>query len=564
MNRRILCFSILILFALLLSNCASSDSSSVTPTSPNMALMNIPKPGVTQAMATPTHTITSSPESIPTATPMPDAQIIDISIWAPPHLAETFGKAIDDSLSKLFVSDEATANIKFDVGTQNVVSQWVYALVTPFSSTLQGVTGDKIISRWKGGSAELLLMDSNTYEVFTMLWGISGTNVQVLAKEELIDYAWTHQPTLAIVPFEELDPRWKVLPVDGLSPIHKDLVLEDYRLKVPISIHSESDRVALMRNNFVIPPSNIDPQKMTVVAMTGVTALVRATASTMERRGMTYPAQDIRDWLLSADITHISNEVPFAADCPEPNPTQESMRFCSQDEYIKLLEDIGTDVVELTGDHFSDWGTEAMFHTLEIYNQRNWPHYGGGATLADGRKALLLEQDHNKIAFIGCNAKGGSFAHASDTLPGAAACDMDWMIGEIARLKAEGYLVIATFQHLEYYMYTAQPDQQRDFRQMAQAGADIVSGSQAHQPQGMEFIGDSLIHYGLGNLFFDQYGVCEACRQSFIDRHVFYDGRYISTELIPIEFIDYARSRPMTVEETNELLETLFSASGWR
>ena len=34
---------------------------------------------------------------------------------------------------------------------------------------------------------------------------------------------------------------------------------------------------------------------------------------------------------------------------------------------------------------------------------------------------------HVDLAFIGCNAKGGGFAQASDTTPGAAACDMDAM-----------------------------------------------------------------------------------------------------------------------------------------
>ena len=183
--------------------------------------------------------------------------------------------------------------------------------------------------------------------------------------------------------------------------------------------------------------------------------------------------------------------------------------------------------------------------------------------LADGRKALLIENNTNRIAFIGCNAKGGSFAQADETNPGAAACDMEWMAQEISRLKQDGYLVIATFQHHEYYMYAAQPDQQRDFRQMAEAGAVIVSGSQAHQPQGMEFLNGAFIHYGLGNLFFDQYGLCPACRLGLIDHHVFYDGRYISTELLPIQFIDYARSRPMTSDEADSLLQELFRASGW-
>ena len=205
-----------------------------------------------------------------------------------------------------------------------------------------------------------------------------------------------------------------------------------------------------------------------------------------------------------------------------------------------------------------------MFHTLDMYRARGWQYYGGGANLTEGRNALLIENNSNRIAFIGCNEKGGSFAQASETEPGAVACDMDWMAGEISRLKGEGYLVIATFQHHEYYTYAAQPDQQRDFRQMAEAGAVIVSGSQAHQPQGMEFMNGAFIHYGLGNLFFDQYSLCPACRQGLIDRHIFYDGRYLSTELLPIQFVDYARSRPMTREEANELFQVLFKASGWR
>jgi hypothetical protein len=551
-------YFLVILYALILFSCAAP----ATPTSPNMAFVDIPKPGRT------TQVLTSG--AIPTATSVPTTKIINVSIWVPPYLAETLGGALGDPLRGLFVPDATTANVKLEVGAQDLISQWIYALVTPFSSTIRGVSGNDLLSGWQGGSLSVfgnqpLLMDQNTYDMFSATWGPAADgSVNVMAKNELLDYAWMHQPALAVVPFETLEPRWKVLAVDGLSPIHKDFDPANYRLKIPISLNGDPELVALIKGNFEIPPTNLDPQKMTIVAMTGVTALVRATAYEMEQHGITYPDQDIRAELLNADITHISNEVPFAEDCPDPNPTQADVRFCSRDTYIQLLEDVSTDVVELTGDHFQDWGTEAMFHTLDLYRERGWLYYGGGANLADGRKALLMENNHNRIAFIGCNEKGGSFAQADETNPGAAVCDMDWMAGEISRLKQAGYLVIATFQHHEYYTYLAQPDQQRDFRQMAEAGAVIVSGSQAHQPQGMEFLNGSFIHYGLGNLFFDQYGLCEACRQGLIDHHVFYEGRYISTELLPIQFVDYARSRPMTDEEANNLFQTLFQASGWQ
>jgi poly-gamma-glutamate synthesis protein (capsule biosynthesis protein) len=322
---------------------------------------------------------------------------------------------------------------------------------------------------------------------------------------------------------------------------------------------------ALLANSN-LPTSNRDPSRLTTVAVTGVTALVRATAFAMHRNGITYPARDIGEVLRSADLTHISNEIPFTPNCPFPNPLQSDLRFCSRPEYVELLEEIGTDIVELTGDHFGDWGPDAMRYTLDMYEQRDWIYYGGGYDRADARQARLIEHNGNRIAFIGCNGKGGGYATASENQPGAVSCDFDWMQNEITRLVADGYQVIGTFQHFEYYTYAPQPDQVRDFRALAEAGASIVSGSQAHQPQGLEFYKNALIHYGLGNLFFDQYHFCtnNACDDGFIDLHVFYDGEYLGTELITIVFEDYARSRLMNQEERATLLNKVFSASNWQ
>jgi poly-gamma-glutamate synthesis protein (capsule biosynthesis protein) len=164
---------------------------------------------------------------------------------------------------------------------------------------------------------------------------------------------------------------------------------------------------------------------------------------------------------------------------------------------------------------------------------------------------------------VGCNAKGEGYSSASDTTPGAVHCDMDQLEAEVRKLRADGYLPIVTFQHIEYYQYIALPPLQKDFGQMAAAGAVIVSGSQAHQPHALEFNNDALLHYGLGNLFFDQTNQGDAPRTAFIDRHVFYEGRHISTELLTIYLVDLARSRPMTLEERQQLLQTVFNASEW-
>jgi len=101
----------------------------------------------------------------------------------------------------------------------------------------------------------------------------------------------------------------------------------------------------------------------------------------------------------------------------------------------------------------------------------------------------------------------------------------------------------------------------RDFGIVLEAGAVIASGSQAHQPHYAEFVHDGFAHYGLGNLFFDQYGIAEYTDWAFIDRHVFYNGRHISTEILTIRFLDLVKATWATPEQRIEMLETLFDTA---
>jgi poly-gamma-glutamate synthesis protein (capsule biosynthesis protein) len=314
----------------------------------------------------------------------------------------------------------------------------------------------------------------------------------------------------------------------------------------------------------LLPASNRDTSKMTVLAMTGVTALARATASRMDSHGVTYPGLDIAEWLRSADLTHISNEVSFNPDCPLANPMSTSMQFCSRPEYIGLLDYIGADIIELSGNHNNDYGREASTYSLDLYAQRGWLVYAGGANQEEARQPRTIEHNGNRFAFIGCNPVGPANDLATDTEPGAAVCDYEYMTEQIRRLRADGYLPIVTIQYNEYYIPYPSETQERDFRLMSDAGAVIVSGSQAHFPQSMEFYGGGFIHYGLGNLFFDQMDVpVVGTRREFVDRHVFYEGRYISTELKTAMLEDYARPRPMTEEERRQFLTDIFTAGGW-
>ncbi len=543
--------TLLLLLSVLLSGCAT-NSNRISPT-----ILNTPL----QVTAQPTEVPVSARHLVCLSKSLPDEIIQQFKLFNNYQLTtETF---------------PGCAVIQPGPGDLEI-GNWTYVVVAPFPTILDDLSISELISLWSSTQPtttqfDKIYLTKDTWDFLSEVWGSpNGQNIRIINDHFLSDIAWKDKNVLAILPFDKIEPVWKVISVDGISPIHKDFNARRYALNFPISLVYPKNKVPGLPDQssfFDLSEmgelSNRDPNELSTVIITGVTALVRGTASVMEIKGLTYPGMEIRDFLRDADITHINNEVPFAINCPPPFPREDNLQFCSKPKYIELLSDIGTDVVELSGDHFQDWGSEAMLYTLELYTNNNMKYYGGGRNLEDGRKPLKLDLGSNHIAFLGCNAKGPGYAGAGETTPGAVLCDFDFMHQQINELSTAGYLPIVTFQHLEYYDYGISPFLQADFQGMAEAGAVIVSGSQAHQPQGMEFVGNSFLHYGLGNLFFDQYKVGFPTRQAFIDRHVFYKGRYINTELITIMFMDMARPRLMTVDERKEVLTTVFLASGW-
>jgi len=492
-------------------------------------------------------------------------------------------------------------------------SNWVYALAAPFPTIIDDLSSEEFQVLWFGGWDWEDFLSSSNIQIATiseeefqqlrselldrlpfrnlyipetiagvmrnMLGHPDGTLVKIVETIPNPEVLW-EENAWAIVPFDDLDPKMKVISIDGASPLFKDFQAGEYPFNLEYQLikdpHSSASINPQELQNIIssIKPTNRDPHKMTTVIMTGVTALVRATAYRMEMYGVTYPGEEIAHWLRNADITHISNEVSFYEDCPFPDPNNRMLLFCSDPKYIELFEYIGADVIELTGNHNNDalyvWGEDVVPFTLDLYEQSNMKTYGGGRDLEEAKSPAILEHNDNKIAFIGCNAPGPDFAWATDDQGGAAPCgDYQWMVEEIKQLRQEGVLPIATLQYYEDYYNYPESHHIRDFGELADAGAVIVNGSQAHRPKGMTFQSEAFIDYGLGNLFFDQMGVTvngeniTQPRWEIIQRHTIYDGQLLSIELLTAILEDYAQPRPMTAVERKVFLEELFSASGW-
>ncbi len=508
------------------------------------------------------YTPTAFPSPVPTFVPVPTSVPVEryIGSSVPQLLREQVNTLAGDLT--LDISPAPTLELL----PNEARIQWVYVLAVPFPTVRDDVTFTELRAVWDGDDVtRTLLMDESTLAAFTAIWGAPASgSVRSVEASQLLDTAWA-ESAWALIPFENLSPRWKVLTLDGQSPIRKGFNVSRYPLVVSYTLQTSAP---IQPSTFVLPSSNYDPSKLTTVMLTGVTALVRATAFKMEQKGITYPGEAVRDLLREADIAHISNEVSFFTECPPPNPNSARLVFCSDPKYIGLLTDIGADLVEMTGNHFADYGRSAMEETVSIYQSNKLVYYGGGLNLQDSFQPALFEINGNKLAFLGCNLPDmGGPKVAAENHSGATPCDFDYFTPRIAELKSQGYLVIFTFQWYEDYVPQPDASQVDDFRRMVDAGAVIVSGSQAHFPKTMEFYHDSFVHYGLGNLFFDQMGnldwMPEGIRREFLDRYVIYDGRLVSVELITTLLEDFARPRLMNAEERSTFLQEYFSHSGW-
>jgi hypothetical protein len=467
-------------------------------------------------------------------------------------------------------------------GTQ-LVYERVLTPVDRFSSYLEGIGLEELRGAWTGNAPSpdftTLYPSQDVLADLELLLGPAGPAVKPQPAEAVADAVWGDETSIGIVPFEALTPRLRALRLDGMSVVDNRLEQSRWPLATRAWLSPASGRGAdlLKQTATHSPITNRDPKKLTVLVMTGVTAMARGTAVAIERAGdYAFPARVIGPELAAADLTDISNEIPFMASCV-PDNSLNNLLLCSKPAYFTALEASGVDLVGLTGNHQNDFGYDNDLASLKLYEDKGIPTYGGGKDDKAARKPLIVEHNGNRLAFLGANSYGPQSyptgtgqavtAWATDDNPGSARFDRAQMIAEIQALKPQVDLVLAEVQHTEFnengeYQTTPLPEQVADFQALKDGGADIVTGVMAHAPQAVELRGDGIILYGLGNLYFDQTWSWPT-RTGLVVRHAIYDGRLLNTELLVTVIEPDMQLRWATPQEKLEVLKSVFAASGW-
>ena len=339
------------------------------------------------------------------------------------------------------------------------------------------------------------------------------------------------------IPLEELTPDKKLLAVDG-----------EYYLD------------NLLKNDNVF-----------TINQTGTTAIGRRLFYRIKDTGDGAQfAENIKDFLSRTDLTHISNEVSFADDCDSGL----TMIFCTSYLAYDTISAIGTDVIELTGNHNNDWGAAANLATIDFYHNKGIKTFGGGKNEAEAVIPLNFSEKGTNLTWIAINNSTSSKENgqgATATHPGANIYDEATTLAQIKEAKAKGDFVIVDVQYSECYCY---PDygqeypacdgpisgQTEFFRSLIDAGADMVVGTSAHQPQTYELYHNKPIYYGLGNLFFDQ-AMWPDTSKGYILTHYFIDGKYVQTRISPTIYDTSYKTALMDTASAEAFLRRLLVAS---
>jgi len=234
----------------------------------------------------------------------------------------------------------------------------------------------------------------------------------------------------------------------------------------------------------VIPPV----EKTQEFLFVGDIMLDRNVEALMNKNGVEYPFEKIKDFLNSQNFVIANLEGPIVAQ--PKNFGDHAVQFAFASTADDLLQINHINLVSLANNHTLNMGQKGLLET------RNYLQTDKISAIGD---PLLCTQDFiykkDNLIFLGLNK---TFA---------TSCPDDEIIKLISGIKKEepDKFLIA-FMHWGNEYKTVNSKTQQDLgHKMLDAGADLIIGSHPHVVQNIELYKNKLIFYSLGNFIFDQY-----------------------------------------------------------
>jgi len=217
---------------------------------------------------------------------------------------------------------------------------------------------------------------------------------------------------------------------------------------------------------------------------------------------------EVQPWLADTDLTFANLESPLTT-APQIGAGHDLRAL---PESVTALRAAGFDVVSLENNHALDAGQAGLRETVDTL------HAAGIGALLDGEAGGSVDWSptYQLLAF-------------DDSV---APLDVKSAAAAVAAAAERGNVVIVSIHWGGEYQAAPGPRQRSLARELTEAGASVIVGHGPHVLQRIEWIGETLVAYSLGNLLFDQPYPAD-CRQGVILRVTLQGDRIATVEAIP-------------------------------
>lgn len=298
------------------------------------------------------------------------------------------------------------------------------------------------------------------------------------------------------------------------------------------------------------------------LAIAGDVMLGRMVDAAMAKRGCEAPWTAVRPLVEDADAFVYNLECAVCGDLPEWEPFDKPFHFRLDTCRAATLEASGVDAVSLANNHIADHGMEGLVETIDCLDGAGIPHAGAGRDLAEARAPALFEASGRTVGLVsaadhprewGAGAREPGIFLIDPASPASAR----EVAASVRETRDAGADVVVLGLHWGPNMRRVPPMRFRRFaRTMVDAGVDVVWGTSAHLPQGIEFREGGVILYDTGD-FLDDYAVDAHERNdlSFLFRvRLDADARCEEVGLAPVR-IEGCSTRPARAEEAEWVVE---------
>jgi len=298
--------------------------------------------------------------------------------------------------------------------------------------------------------------------------------------------------------------------------------------------------------SYIRPPGDqtiVVKDKGPTILFVGDVMLGRNVENLMNQNGQNYPFEHIKSLLSEVDTVVANLEGPIL-DTHTTTPSG-SLQFSFVSSTPALLASHNINVVTIANNHTGDFGTDGYIQTAQFLDKGGIQHVGHPYTYGDEYIAHVKMGDA-KILYVAFNLTNPNL-------------DITKALAYVKKIPREqGEFTVAMVHGGTEYQPHSDPRQEKFYRGLIDAGADVVIAHHPHVVEEIELYHQKPIFYSLGNFIFDQY-FSDDVQQGLSVKLSLYPDR-AEYSLIPLKSI-HSQPEIMAQEERNIWLKTLAARS---